>query len=107
MKHGIILNDDFFSFCAKKIITENGRYSLLQFLNSNEMYEEKYFFVETGLPYLIKTANKLSVTEEFEEAYYLMDHGDISDPEFSKALRFIWMLAREDAGGCDNDISNI
>ena len=59
MKHGIILNDDFFSFCAKKIITENGRYSLLQFLNSNEMYEEKYFFVETGLPYLIKTANKL------------------------------------------------
>ena len=31
--------------------------------------DEKYFFVETGLPYLIKTAKKLSVTEEFEEAY--------------------------------------
>ena len=44
MKHGIILNDDFFDFCAKKIITENGRYSLLQFLNSDEVYKEKYFF---------------------------------------------------------------
>lgn len=102
MKHGIILNDDFFDFCAKKIITENGRYSLLQFLNSDEVYKEKYFFVETGLPSLLEIAKELSLVEPLETAMYLIEFRDISDPEFAKALQFIWMLAREKAGGCND-----
>ena len=106
MKHGIILNDDdFFDFCAKKIITENGRYSLLQFLNSDEVYKEKYFFVETEFPSLLEIAKELSLVEPLETAMYLIKFGDVSDPEFMKALQFVWMLAREKAGGC-NDINH-
>ena len=110
MKHGIVMMDSFFNFCAATVLTQERKYSsLLELLNSNDLYEEKYHFIQLSLSDLTDIMTNfpdLLTIEEVEEMWYHLQYSTPSDPEYHKALRDAWMLIRStkgcDANGCDN-----
>lgn len=104
MKHGILLTDDFFGFCADKVITEDGRYSILEYMNNDENYR-KCRFQQFNPPEVLEWVRDQAMALEKEEAkrmldeytdlYYWLTRGDIADSRFNAALQRAWMILKE------------
>ena len=97
MKHGILLMDGIMGFCPDKIITKDGRYSILDFLNSN-WYQEEYKFVKLEPQKVVNFINDfpgLFTTDDFFDAHYWISRGDVESQEFKDNFQKMWMMIRE------------
>lgn len=104
MKHGLLLTDDFFGFCADKVITENGRYSIYNFMNSSEN-DGSYHFQQFNPPEVLEWVRDQAMAlekdkakeaiDEYTDLYYWISRGDIAAPEFKIALQRAWMILKE------------
>ena len=103
MKHGLLLTDDFFGFCADKVITKEGRFSLIDYLNKSN--NDNHKFMEFNPPKVLEwmrdralaeeVGKAKEVLDEYTDLYYWLTRGDIADPRYSSALQRAWMILKE------------
>ena len=104
MKHGLLLTDDFFGFCADKVIINEGRYSLIEYLNSS-YNNGNCKFMEFNPPEVLKWVRNYAISlekeetkrvlDEYTDLYYWLTRGDIADSRFNSALQRAWMILKE------------
>lgn len=96
MKHGLLLTDEFFGFCADKVVTENARYSLIDYLNSEDNNRSCYIlqFDPPKVMEYIKETGIIS-TEEYVDMFYWLNRGDITEVNYKMALQKAWMILKE------------
>ena len=103
MKHGLLLTDDFFGFCADKVITKEGRFSLIDYLNKSN--NDNHKFMEFNPPKVLEwmrdqalaeeVGKAKEVLDEYTDLYYWLTRGDIADPRYSSGLQRAWMILKE------------
>lgn len=105
-KHGLLIMDKLFGF-PEQIITENGRYSILEYLHSEDNDGTRRFlaFYPPTAMLWFNTHFNNTIDEDdidFATMYNWLTKEDIGEPKFYSALQMAWMIARELRGNdCD------